>query len=111
VASQELDARLIKPDLFEHFLGVLAELGDAPQLASFENPASGDLRMRGHLIEVEHRLGGRAFVIESLYRFNAKFFPRWEPRYLLYEGALGLPRAAGAQARRRGRRFRNRWRR
>jgi lysyl-tRNA synthetase class 2 len=34
------------------------------------------------------------FQIESLYRFNAKFFPRWEPRYLVYEGALGLPRAS-----------------
>ena len=37
-------------------------------------------------------LGGRYFQIESLYRFNAKFSPRWEPRYLAYERILGLPR-------------------
>jgi lysyl-tRNA synthetase class 2 len=39
-------------------------------------------------------VGNRFFQIESLYRFNAKFFPRWEPRYLVYQGALGLPRAS-----------------
>ncbi len=39
-------------------------------------------------------LGNRFFQIESLYRFNAKFFPRWEPRYLVYDGTLGLPRAS-----------------
>jgi lysyl-tRNA synthetase, class II len=39
-------------------------------------------------------LGNPFFQIESLYRFNAKFFPRWEPRFLVYEGAFGLPRAS-----------------
>jgi lysyl-tRNA synthetase, class II len=47
-------------------------------------------RVLGRLIA----LGNPFFQIESLYRFNAKFFPRWEPRYLVYEGVLGLPRAS-----------------
>lgn len=35
--------------------------------------------------------GDAAFQIVSLYRFNAKFSPRWQPRYLLYGS---LPRTA-----------------
>jgi lysyl-tRNA synthetase class 2 len=42
------------------------------------------------------------FQIESLYRFNAKFSPRWEPRYLVYEGRLGWPRAGLAALRAEG---------
>jgi lysyl-tRNA synthetase class 2 len=38
-------------------------------------------------------IGDAWFQIERLYRFNAKFFPRWEPRYFMYERRLGLPRA------------------
>jgi lysyl-tRNA synthetase class 2 len=34
------------------------------------------------------------FQIESLYRFNAKFRPVWEPRYVCYPGAGDLPRIA-----------------
>ena len=53
------------------------------------SPAKRSERLLGKLV----KLGNPFFQIESLYRFNAKFFPRWEPRYLVYEGALGLPRA------------------
>ncbi|MBV9311486.1 MAG: DUF2156 domain-containing protein, partial [Solirubrobacterales bacterium] len=53
------------------------------------SPVKRTERLLGRLV----KLGNPFFQIESLYRFNAKFFPRWEPRYLVYEGALGLPRA------------------
>ncbi|MEU8590505.1 phosphatidylglycerol lysyltransferase domain-containing protein [Streptomyces sp. NPDC048664] len=34
----------------------------------------------------------RWFQIESLYKFNAKFQPDWEPRFLVYPRARDLPR-------------------
>jgi len=50
---------------------------------------------------VAERLGRRMlqladsfFQIERLYRFNQKFNPRWEARYLMHEGGLTLPRTA-----------------
>jgi lysyl-tRNA synthetase class 2 len=54
------------------------------------SPQKRSERLLGRLVA----MGNRFFQIESLYRFNAKFFPRWEPRFLVYEGALGLPRAS-----------------
>jgi lysyl-tRNA synthetase, class II len=52
-------------------------------------------RMLGRVVS----LGNRFFQIESLHRFNAKFSPRWEPRYLVYERPLGLPRVGLAALR------------
>ena len=62
-------------------------------------------RPRGRLERILGRLvvlGNRYFQIESLYRFNAKFSPRWEPRYLMYESVLGLPRVGVAAMRAEG---------
>ena len=39
-------------------------------------------------------IASRWFQIESLYRFNAKFRPVWEPRFVCYRTARELPRVA-----------------
>ena len=39
-------------------------------------------------------LASRWFQIESLYRFNAKWRPLWEPRFVCYRNAREIPRVA-----------------
>jgi lysyl-tRNA synthetase class 2 len=39
-------------------------------------------------------VASRWLQIESLYRFNAKFQPTWQPRFLVYPAASDLPRIA-----------------
>ena len=39
-------------------------------------------------------IASRWFQIESLYRFNAKFRPVWEPRFVCYRNAREVPRVA-----------------
>jgi lysyl-tRNA synthetase class 2 len=41
-------------------------------------------------------IASRWFQIESLYRFNAKWRPVWEPRFICYRNARELPRVAVA---------------
>jgi lysyl-tRNA synthetase class 2 len=48
------------------------------------------LRMWRELLLV----ASRWFQIESLYRFNAKFRPLWEPRFICYRNAREIPRVA-----------------
>ncbi len=56
------------------------------------SPRNRPERLVGRLLLV----GDSFFQIERLHRFNTKFFPRWEPRYLMYERVLSLPRVGVA---------------
>ena len=61
-------------------------------------PSGTSERLLGRVVS----LANPFFQIESLYRFNAKFGPRWVPRYLLYERGLSLPRVGLAVLRAEG---------
>ena len=69
--------------------GVLAELRGLRSLAGRREPAGA---RAGRLL----RVGDRWFQVERLERFNAKFDPRWQPRFLLFDGVLAMPRIAVA---------------
>jgi lysyl-tRNA synthetase class 2 len=64
-------------------------LNFAPFARLIHSPASASERVLGRVAVAADRF----FQVERLYRFNAKFLPRWEPRYMIYEGLFGLPRA------------------
>ena len=53
-------------------------------------PANGLERAAARVL----RVADRWFQLERLMRFNAKFQPRWQPRYLLFGGVGHLPRVA-----------------
>ncbi len=78
-------------------LALLAERGVEEVSLNFaafaawmHTPADGIERLLARLL----RRADEYFQVESLYRFNAKFDPRWQPRYLLYQDVTALPRTA-----------------
>ncbi|MEA2392004.1 MAG: lysyl-tRNA synthetase, class [Solirubrobacteraceae bacterium] len=76
-------------------IGLLAERGVEEvslNFAAFARWIHSPQRMHERVLGKVVALANPFFQIESLYRFNAKFFPRWEPRYLVCRGKLGFPR-------------------
>ncbi len=77
-------------------VGLLRERGIAEislNFATFGRLLRAPKNRRERLLGQVIRLGDRWFQISSLLQFNEKFFPRWEPRYLMCEGAARAPRA------------------
>jgi lysyl-tRNA synthetase class 2 len=58
--------------------------------------ASSDLTRRELLVRsVLHGLKGW-FQLDNLFEFNRKFFPEWQPRFVVYERKRDLPRVGVA---------------
>ena len=51
------------------------------------------------VLNLVFRRGGRFYSFEGLHAYKRKFQPTWEPRYLIYQSSLSLPRAAAAVVR------------
>lgn len=64
-------------------------LGMAP-LSGFEDSPVASLWQRVGAFVYEH--GEAMYGFHGLRAFKDKFHPDWEPRYLAYQGGLGLPR-------------------
>ncbi|WP_406428003.1 phosphatidylglycerol lysyltransferase domain-containing protein [Streptomyces sp. NBC_01589] len=107
--SLELMRRDRSADPGMNELLIVASLQDAPRL-SIEHISLNFAMFRSALARGE-RLGAgpvlrgwrglliflsRWFQIESLYKFNAKFRPRWEPRFVVYRTSRDLPRISFA---------------
>ena len=60
--------------------------------------AAGD-SLPARAIRLLYERGERAFNSQGLFRFKNKWQPEWEPRYLVYESDVDLPRIAAAVAR------------
>jgi len=67
---------------FSPFAALLAPEADLSALQRLERRAL--LRMKGH------------FQLDNLLLFNRKFFPSWQPRFVVYERRLDLPRVGVA---------------
>ncbi|MER5887463.1 phosphatidylglycerol lysyltransferase domain-containing protein [Streptomyces sp. NPDC001941] len=103
--SLELMRRDRSADPGMNELLIVASLQDAPKLgidrvslnfAMFRSAlARGEKLGAGPVLRLWRGLLvflSRWFQIESLYKFNAKFRPRWEPRFVVYRSSRELPR-------------------